>query len=126
QLTELQKIQAAARDNGVELELWEGARAIALEPQLRCVGALHSPLTGIIDSHAYMLALLGQAESHGATLVCNSPVSGLRLEKDGVLLAINGAEPLVRARTLINSAGTQAPRVAALIEGFPAEQVPRA
>jgi L-2-hydroxyglutarate oxidase LhgO len=126
QLTELQKIQAAARANGVDLELWEGARAIALEPQLRCVGALHSPLTGIIDSHSYMLALLGEAESHGATLVCESPVTGLRLEKDGVVLAINGEEPVLRARTLINSAGIEAPRIAGLIEGFPAEHVPRA
>jgi L-2-hydroxyglutarate oxidase LhgO len=126
QLTELQKIQAAARANGVELELWEGARALALEPQLRCVGALHSPLTGIVDSHSYMLALLGQAESHGATLVCESAVTGLRLEKDGVVLAINGEEPLLRARALINSAGIQAPRIAELIQGFPAEHVPRA
>ena len=126
QLAELQKIQAAARANGVELELWEGSRAIDLEPQLRCVGALHSPLTGIIDSHSYMLALLGQAERHGATLVCESCVTGLRLERDGVVLAINGEEPVLRARALINSAGIEAPRIAGLIEGFPAEHVPRA
>jgi len=126
QLTELQKIQAAARANGVDLELWEGARAKALEPQLRCVGALHSPLTGIIDSHSYMLALLGEAERHGATLVCGSPVTGLRLEKDGVVLAIDGERPALRARALINSAGIEAPRIAGLIEGFPAEHVPRA
>src|SRR6185503_7326996 len=44
QLPDLQKIQAAAQGNGVELELWEASRAIALEPQLRCVGALHSPV----------------------------------------------------------------------------------
>jgi L-2-hydroxyglutarate oxidase LhgO len=126
QQTELQKIRAAAHANGVELELWEGGRAIALEPQLRCVGALHSPLTGIVDSHSYMLALLGQAENHGATLVCESAVTALRLEKDGVVLAINGEEPALRARTLINSAGIQAPQISALIEGFPAEHVPRA
>lgn len=124
QLTALHQIQSAARGNGVELELWEGARAIALEPQLRCVGALHSPLTGIVDSHSYMLALLGEAESHGATLVCDSPVTGLHLEKDGVVLEINGEQPVLRARTLINSAGIHAPRIAASIEGFPAEHVP--
>jgi L-2-hydroxyglutarate oxidase LhgO len=126
QWAELQKIQADARANGVELELWEGARAIALEPQLRCVGALHSPRTGIIDSHSYMLALLGQAESHGATLVCESAVTGLHLEKDGIVLAINGEQPVLRARNLINSASIEAPRIAGLIEGFPAEHVPRA
>lgn len=126
QLIELQKIQAAARGNGVELELWEGSRALALEPQLRCVGALHSPLTGIIDSHAYMLALLGQAESHGATLVCESRVTEMRLERAGVVIAVNGEEAVLRARTVINSASINAARVAGSIEGFPAEHIPQA
>jgi L-2-hydroxyglutarate oxidase LhgO len=125
QLTELQKIRQAARANGVELELWEGGRAMALEPQLRCIAALHSPLTGIIDSHAYMLALLGDAENHGATLVCHSAVTGIRLEPTGIAVAINGDEPVLRARALINSAGIDAPRIAGLMEGFPAEHVPR-
>jgi len=126
QLPDLQKIQAAAQGNGVELELWEASRAIALEPQLRCVGALHSPGTGIVDSHSYMLALLGQAEDRGATLSCGNRVTRLSLENDGVVIAINGEEPLLRARTLINSAGIDAPQVAKLIEGFPPEHVPRA
>jgi L-2-hydroxyglutarate oxidase LhgO len=126
QLAELQKIQGAARANGVELELWDGARAMALEPKLRCVGALHSSATGIIDSHSYMLALLGQAESHGAALVCGSRVSGLRLETDGVVVAVNGEEPVLRARTIVNSAGLDAPQIARSIEGFPAAHVPQA
>ena len=126
QLDELHKIQAAARGNGVELELWEASRAVALEPQLRCVGALHSPVTGIIDSHSYMLALLGQAEDRGATLSCGSRVTRLSLENDAIVIGINGEEPLLRARTLINSAGIDAPHVATLIEGFPAERIPLA
>ena len=126
QLAELQRIQSAARANGVELELWDGARAVALEPQLRCVAALHSPATGIIDSHSYMLALLGQAESHGASLACGNHVTGMRLETDGVVVAVNGEEPILRARTVINSAGIDAPQMARAIEGFPAEHVPQA
>src|SRR5262245_27890708 len=55
QLGELAKIQAAARGNGVELELLSGEQARAMEPNLRAVGALHSPVTGIVDSHSYML-----------------------------------------------------------------------
>ncbi|MGG2478570.1 FAD-dependent oxidoreductase, partial [Rhizobium sp. BR5] len=35
--------------------------------------ALLSPSTGIIDSHGYMLALLGEAEDHGAALALNAP-----------------------------------------------------
>jgi L-2-hydroxyglutarate oxidase LhgO len=124
QLPELEKIQKAARANGVELEFLTRAQALTLEPQLACEGALHSPMTGIIDSHAYMLALLGQAENRGATLVTDSSVTRLRLESDGVVIGVNGDEPSLRARTVINSAGLYAPHVARLIEGFPAEHIP--
>jgi L-2-hydroxyglutarate oxidase LhgO len=127
QLSELERIQKAARANGVPLELFSRAQALALEPQLSCEGALYSPLTGIIDSHAYMLALLGQAESHGAALVTDSRVTGMRLEEPGsVLVAINNEEPTLRARLVVNSAGLYAPQVASLIEGFPSSHVPTA
>jgi L-2-hydroxyglutarate oxidase LhgO len=125
QLAELNKIQQAALANGVTLEFFTRARALALEPQLSCEGALYSPTTGIIDSHSFMLALLGQAESRGALLVSDSRVTGLQLEPDGILVGINGAEPSLKANTLINSAGLHAPDVAHLIEGgFPAAHIP--
>ncbi len=110
----------------MELEIYSAKRAIALEPQLNCVGALHSPTTGIIDSHAYMLALLGHAENHGATLSCESRVTRMQLENGGVVVSINDEEPLLRARTVVNCASLYAPHVAQLIEGFPPEHVPKA
>jgi L-2-hydroxyglutarate oxidase LhgO len=97
-----------------------------MEPELKCVGALHSPATGIIDSHSYMLALLGEAERYGATLVCDSWVTGARLHPRGVTLAIEGNDTELAARVLINCAGLNAPQLAQRIEGFPAEHVPRA
>ena len=124
QLPELETIQKAARANGVELEFLTRAQALALEPKLVCKGALHSPTTGIIDSHAYMLALLGQAENRGAALVADSRVTHMRLESDGVLIGVNGDDLSLRSRTVINSAGLYAPHVARLIEGFPAEHIP--
>lgn len=126
QMAELDKINEAAAGNGVELEFFSRAQALELEPQLICDGALYSPLTGIIDSHSYMLTLLGQAESRGAVLVTESRVTGLSLERDGILIGINGEAPALRATTLINSAGIFAPDVARLIQGgFPAEHIPR-
>jgi L-2-hydroxyglutarate oxidase LhgO len=124
QLSQLEKIQRAAHANGVHLEFFSRAQALALEPQLACEGALHSPMTGIIDSHAYMLTLLGHAESRGATLVVDSRVTSMRLEKDGVLIGINNEEPFLKANTVINSAGLYAPHVARLMEGFPAQHIP--
>jgi len=58
---------AHAEANGVDdLQLLTGGAARALEPALNCDAALLSPSTGIIDSHAYMLALRGDAEEAGA------------------------------------------------------------
>ena len=125
QLPELEKINAAAAGNGVELEFFSRSRALELEPQLSCEGALFSPVTGIIDSHSYMLTLLGQAEDRGATLVTGSRVTQLRLEHGGVLVGINGEEAALHAHTLINSAGIFAPDVARLIQGFPPGHIPK-
>jgi L-2-hydroxyglutarate oxidase LhgO len=122
----LAALAAAARVNGVELEALSGAEARALEPELACVAALHSPLTGIIDSHEYMLALLADAEAHGATLACGSAVTLVRPSRQGLLLAVNGGEPLLRARVLVNCAGIDAPALASRMEGFPAAYVPKA
>jgi L-2-hydroxyglutarate oxidase LhgO len=124
QVAELERIRAAAQANGVQLEMLSREGALALEPELSCVGALWSPLTGIIDSHGYMLALLGQAESRGAILVPSSRVTRMWLDSAGVLIAINGETLSLRARWVINCAGLNATHVAQAIDGFPAEYVP--
>jgi L-2-hydroxyglutarate oxidase LhgO len=125
QLSELEKIKAAAAANGVILEQLSAMQARALEPRLQCTGALLSPTTGIIDSHSYMLSLLGEAERRDATLVCESNVTEAHLESDGILVSVNGGETRLRAKLLVNSAGLGAPALAAKIEGFPQEFVPR-
>jgi len=125
QLPELEKIKAAASGNGVHLDILTAIQARELEPALRCVGALHSPATGIVDSHSYMLSLLGEMERQGGTLVCGSPVTGLRLDDSGVVVTVAGGATELHARLVVNSAGLHAPGLAARIEGFPAAHVPR-
>ena len=126
QLPALKRLAANARTNGVETEWLEVAQVQALEPGLRCAAALHSPESGIVDTHGLMLALLADAESRGATLSCRSAVTRMVLEDDAVLIGVNGAPPALRAHIMVNSAGVQAPAVAHLIEGFPAQHIPRA
>jgi L-2-hydroxyglutarate oxidase LhgO len=125
QLPALEALAAVARGNGVVLDVLPRAAAVALEPELACVSALHSPLSGIIDSHAYMLALLADAERHGAMIACGSPVTRVVLESGALAIGVSGAEPSVRARLLFNCAGVYAPAVARRFEGFPAAQIPR-
>jgi L-2-hydroxyglutarate oxidase LhgO len=126
QVAGLDKLRAQAIANGVDdLRALTAEEASAMEPELRCVAALISPSTGIIDSHAYMLALRGDAESHGAMLAFRSPVTHGAVRSDGIVLEVAGAEPMtVHARTVVNSGGIHAPRLAARLTGFPAANVP--
>jgi len=126
QIAGLEKLHAQARANGVgDLRALEAREARTLEPQLSCVAALESPSTGIIDSHAYMLALRGDAEDHGAAIAFRSPLAGGGVQRAGIELDVGGAEPMrLLARTVINSAGLYAQDVARSLQGFPADKVP--
>jgi L-2-hydroxyglutarate oxidase LhgO len=121
-------IQARAAANGVpDLRLMTSEEARAMEPALVCTAALHSPSTGIIDSHAYMLSLQGDAEHAGAVFVFHSPVASGRVANQGIEIEVGGAEPMrLSCRTLVNSAGLHAPRLGRAIQGMPPEKVPPA
>lgn len=124
QLGELQAIQAKAHANGVADVVWMSrAQALALEPELSCVGALYSPSTGIIDSHALMLAYLGDAEAHGAMLALKSPLERVVIRQSAFELHVQGSEPIA-STVLVNSAGLRAPTVAKRIEGYRAQLAP--
>jgi L-2-hydroxyglutarate oxidase LhgO len=126
-IAELQRLRELARANGVELTALTGAEARAREPQLQCAAALLSPESGIIDAQALMLALLGTAEARGATLVCRSAVTALALNAGAFRIGVNGAAVALEARSLVNSAGLDAPQVARLLAGSGAGGViPRA
>jgi len=126
QLPKLHAIRQQAEANGVTgLQPLTAAEAHALEPELRCVAAYLSPSTGVVDSHAFMLALQGDAESRGAMVAFKSPVAGGAVREDGIEIATGGDEPLrVLARTVVNSGGLHAQHVAASLEGFPRAHVP--
>jgi L-2-hydroxyglutarate oxidase LhgO len=118
----LAALQAKAATNGVDDLQWLDAAAVGrLEPAVRCAAALLSPSTGIVDSHGFMLALLGDAEEHGAALALNSPVVGGRADASGFVLEIGGGDPMRLACTrLVNAAGLEAQAVARAIGLEPA------
>ncbi|HJU19476.1 MAG TPA: NAD(P)/FAD-dependent oxidoreductase [Stellaceae bacterium] len=124
----LERIAAAARANGVlDLEWLDAASVRRLEPEISCVAALLSPSTGIIDSHALMLAFQGEAEAAGAMTVLRTLVEGGRVCEGGFELAIGGAEPTaLRCRILVNAAGLYAPALARAIAGIPPPTIPPA
>jgi L-2-hydroxyglutarate oxidase LhgO len=121
-------IKHRAEANGVEgMRVLTAAEAIALEPNLSCTSALLSPATGVIDSHAFMLALQGDAENAGAVPVFHSPVFGGRAVRGGMEIDVGGADPMaLRCRLLVNSTGLHAPALASRIACMPQDRVPTA
>jgi L-2-hydroxyglutarate oxidase LhgO len=123
QISNLKEIKEKAWQNGVaDVDFISVDEAKAWEPQLSCVAALHSPSTGIIDSHSLMLAYLGDAEAHGAMLALKSSLLGGELTGDGIVL--HATDMTVKANVVVNSAGLREPSVAKSIEGFDRKHVP--
>ena len=127
QKPQLAAIARRACANGVELALLTGAEARALEPELDCAAALYSPETGVVDSHALMLALRGEAEAYGATFALGAEMIGGRVAACGVELRFAGDETFtLSAHAVVICAGLSAPRVARAIDGLPPATVPHA
>lgn len=126
EISKLEAIKAQADANGVHDLAWlDREEAIDLEPALSCVKALLSPSTGIVDSHALMLALRGDAEAHGATIALDTPVVSGRVTGKGVLLETGGRAPMsIGARTVVNAAGLGAQALARNIAGMPPALIP--
>jgi L-2-hydroxyglutarate oxidase LhgO len=124
QIASIEKLLKNAAGNGVDdLTLISGAEAMTMEPALRCDAALMSPSSGIIDSHSYMLSLLGDIENAGGTVVFNTTVLGGSIDKDGVILNVQGADAL-HARLVVNCASLGAQKLAHAIDGFPVAHIP--
>lgn len=124
----LAAIDAHARACGVgNLDYLSGAQARALEPALNAQAALLSPSTGIIDSHALMLAYRGELEDAGGMIAFNAPILRGEVTASGIMLEVGGAEPMrLACSTFINAAGHGAVPLARAIQGIPAETIPQA
>ena len=124
EIEKLGAILEQSRINGVEgVEMIDGATARRLEPELACLVALHSPETGIVDSHAYMNALRGDLEDHGGMIAFNTPIERLVQVQGGWLVHSGGDTITVDA--VVNSAGLGAQKLGSATEGYPQERVPR-
>lgn len=130
QLPKLAAIHAQAHANGCrEVVALSAHEARTLEPELSCVAALSSPSTGILDTHAYMLALQADAENAGAVFAFASEIVHGYLTADGIVLqarSSDGIESEFMASLVINCAGLWAPRLAHCIQGLDQSSTPTA
>lgn len=115
-----------AHANGVtDVVMLTAEQAQAMEPALSCVAALHSPSTGIVDSHGLMLSLQGDFENAGGLVALNATVVSAVCRDDGILLRMADGSELL-AQTVVNAAGLTAPWLAKHFEGLAAQHVPQA
>ena len=124
---QLQTILENARINDVDdivsLDKTEVQRK---EPQVQCVSGLWSPSTGIVDSHAYMLALHADLEDAGGIIVFNSTVTGGSVANSMLeLMVISGDSSFhLTANTVINCAGLGGDKLAHSIDGINHKTLP--
>jgi L-2-hydroxyglutarate oxidase LhgO len=115
-----------AEGNGVEDLRWLSREELReLEPAVECVAGFLSPSTGIVDSHALMLAYQGDAENSGTAVVFKSPVESGAVDAEGIVLNVGGDEPMtIACRSVVNCAGLFAQNIARSIAGVPAPNIP--
>jgi L-2-hydroxyglutarate oxidase LhgO len=126
ELAGLESLARRGAANGVDdLTLVSAAATQSMEPELACVGALLSPSTGIVDSHALMLALQSDASEHGADFAFCTPFVRAEVVGQGVVVEAGGAEPIrLTTSILVNCAGLHAAEVAKRIDGLDPTDIP--
>lgn len=126
EIASLESYKKTAHANGAgDLEWLDAKEAYRMEPEVRCVRALFSPSTGILDAHGLMRALAQDAREAGASLARHAPVLGGRVTGSGIELRVGGdSNGTLVARTLVNAAGFHAQSLARSIEGIPPASIP--
>jgi len=112
----LEAIFATGTANGVELQPITAAQAMALEPHIRSAGALFSPNTGVVSAHDLMSHFLQAAQASGAILQAHTELVAIERRTADYLLTVRVGGKLETFTTerLVNAAGLEADRVAAL------------
>jgi L-2-hydroxyglutarate oxidase LhgO len=126
QVASLQQIADQGLRNDVNDLVWlSQVEANRLEPALQCQAALLSPSTGIVDSHALMLALQGDLENAGGVVALNTPLAHAHCTQDTIEIGVSDGTRL-RTQKLVNCAGLHAPALAAQFQGLDSGHVPKA
>lgn len=122
----LKAIAANAAANGVDdLALLERGEVERIEPAIACAAALLSPSTGIVDSHALMLGMIGDAEAAGAMFAYGAAVERIERRPHDFAIRMEGDEgPALGASMVVNAAGLQAQAVARSIDGLEPRHIP--
>lgn len=92
------------------------------EPLVRCVGALESPETGIVDSHALMVQMIADLEHAGGMVAYANAVQ--RVTRKGPNWEVELSGGRVTAGWVVNAAGLHASRVAKCVTAIAPGRIP--
>jgi L-2-hydroxyglutarate oxidase LhgO len=124
----LQRYRTLARANGAGDLPWLAADEVrALEPEVMCVRGIHATRTGIVDSHALMLAMLGDLGGAGGQVAYRAPLLRATARDGGFVVDVGGTDRVtLTCAELVNCAGLGAPAVARTIEPLARGALPQA
>ncbi|GAB4388026.1 MAG: NAD(P)/FAD-dependent oxidoreductase [Thermodesulfovibrionales bacterium] len=119
ELGALEGLMENGRLNGVpSLSMLGEAQVREMEPNIKAVGAVHSPETGIVSAHALMDYYLGRAKAGGAEVVYRTSVEGIERLSDGYRIATvdgSGESFDFVSERVINAAGLHSDSVARMV-----------
>lgn len=126
ELPALQKLHGNAAANDVQLQWLDADQVRALEPEVRAVAGLYSPLTGIIDSHALMQSYEARLQNHGGQIICNARVERIEPGANGMLVhgLSAGEQFTLRTTAVINAGGLFAVDLTRCVDGYDAALAP--
>jgi L-2-hydroxyglutarate oxidase LhgO len=116
ELKELERLCERGHANWVDgLQIVDAAFVAAREPEVRAIGALYSPESGIVDAEALVKALLRAGQAYGAIFLPGTKLLGGEATQEGI--ALRTERETIVARQVVNAAGLYADDVSALLGG---------
>ena len=111
----IEGIRQTAFNNGVDdLEVLGQGAISEIEPNIFALRALHSPSTGIVDSHSLMKQYETRTLNNGGQIVYGSEVTGIKKIKNGYEVTLLDSDKAIysfTSRILINSAGLTSDKI---------------
>ena len=126
-MLKLESIRKRAVENGVDdLSYISQQELFRLEPELSSIAALHSPSTGIIDSHAYMLQLQADFENAGGQCIFNTKLRAIKFDEFGIHLESESDGTKIQAKQCVNATGLNSIAFCQSLKGFASHVLPKA
>ncbi len=119
EVADLERLIIQGKNNDIEdLNLLTKNQIEKIEPSIQAICAIHSPSTGIIDTHQLMKYLESSAKGKGAIFAYNCEVFGIEKKKEGYQIDIRDADGqrlTLSAPVFINSSGLYSDKIAQMV-----------